>query len=107
MWSYWSGGQPGDQVAGDREAAGGQVLDGRVDVQGIEQRHGVEREAERAELVHSLAVVLAQLAALPEEDFRAMRWRASVTLSRAPISRRYPSSSETNCSRCSVLKIRP
>src|SRR5260370_25120874 len=61
-------GQPGDQVVGDREAAGGQVLDGRVDVQGVEQHHGVEGEAEYAELVfHSLPVALAQLAALPEE----------------------------------------
>jgi putative drug exporter of the RND superfamily len=29
-------GQPGDQVVGDREAAGGQMLDGRIDVQGAE-----------------------------------------------------------------------
>jgi hypothetical protein len=69
MWSHWSGDSPATRspVTGKPPAA--RSPDGRVDVAGVEQHHGAAREAGRAELVfHALAVVLAQFAALPEED---------------------------------------
>ena len=60
-------GGPGEEFVGDGEAVGGQLFDGGVDVEAVEEHHGVEGQAEGAELVlHPFAVVLAQFTALPE-----------------------------------------
>lgn len=47
------GGQPGEQLVGDGKAVGRELLDGGVDVEAVEQHHGVQGQAERAELVLS------------------------------------------------------
>lgn len=44
-------GEPGEQFVGDGEAVGGELLDGGVDVEAVEQHDSVERQAEDAELV--------------------------------------------------------
>ena len=62
-------GQPGGVLVSDRIAGGPQRGDGGVDLAGVPQHHGVEPQAEGAELVFlALAVGLAQLAALAVED---------------------------------------
>lgn len=62
-------GEPSEQFVGDGEAVSGQLFDGGVDVEAVEQDYAVEGHSEGAELVlHALAVMLAQFAALPEED---------------------------------------
>jgi len=50
------GGETGKQFVGDGEAVGGQLFDGGVDVEAVEQDYAVEGQPEGAELVfHALA----------------------------------------------------
>nr|WP_020124749.1 hypothetical protein [Streptomyces canus] len=43
--------EPCEEFGGDREAVGGQLLDGGVDAEALEEHHGVEGQAEGAERV--------------------------------------------------------
>jgi hypothetical protein len=60
------GGQPGGLLTDDRVTGGPQTRDGGVDVAGVPQHHGVEHQAEHAELVFlAFPVCLPQLAGCP------------------------------------------
>ena len=62
-------GEPLQVVLGQLVAGGAEAIDGVVDVLGVPEDEGVEREAERAELVFlAIAVGLAQLAFVAVED---------------------------------------
>ena len=59
-------GQPGGVLTDDRVTGGPQTRDGGVDVAGVPQHHGVEHQAEHAELVFlAFPVCLPQLAGCP------------------------------------------
>jgi hypothetical protein len=74
--------QPLDVLVADSVAGGYLVVEGTLDVEGVEERDAVEDQAECGELLLlAVAVGLAQLPEAAVEDPRAGAWRFSPRLS--------------------------